>query len=50
MRILWSPQSLRDLDAMHGYIAKDSGHYAGLSGLWSAHDNHQNSNFLFRPR
>jgi len=22
MRILWSPQSLRDLDAIHGYIAK----------------------------
>ena len=31
MRILWSPQSLRDLDAIHGYIAKDSEHYAGLT-------------------
>ncbi|MFZ3263499.1 MAG: hypothetical protein WA172_05830, partial [Terriglobales bacterium] len=24
MRILWSPQSLRDLDAIREYIAKDS--------------------------
>ena len=31
MRILWSPQSLRDLDAIHEYIAKDSDHYAGLT-------------------
>jgi hypothetical protein len=31
MRILWSPQSLRDLDAIHGYIAKDSEHYADLT-------------------
>ena len=31
MRILWSPQSLRDLDAIHEYIAKDSEHYAGLT-------------------
>jgi plasmid stabilization system protein ParE len=31
MRILWSPQSLRDLDALHQYIAKDSEHYAGLT-------------------
>ncbi|HKD01581.1 MAG TPA: hypothetical protein VKB77_04105 [Terriglobales bacterium] len=28
MRIVWSPQSLRDLDAIHEYIAKDSEHYA----------------------
>jgi plasmid stabilization system protein ParE len=31
MRILWSPQSLGDLDTIHAYIAKDSGHYAGLA-------------------
>jgi len=31
MRILWSPQSLRDLDAIQEYIAKDSEHYAGLT-------------------
>ncbi len=31
MRILWSPQSLGDLDAIHAYIAKDSEHYAGLT-------------------
>ena len=31
MRILWSPQSLRDLDAIHEYIAKDSERYAGLT-------------------
>jgi toxin ParE1/3/4 len=31
MRILWSPQSLRDLDAIREYIAKDSEHYAGLT-------------------
>jgi toxin ParE1/3/4 len=31
MRIFWSPQSLRDLDAIHEYIAKDSEHYAGLT-------------------
>ena len=31
MRILWSPQSLRDLDAIHEYIAKDSEHYASLT-------------------
>jgi plasmid stabilization system protein ParE len=31
MRILWSPQSLRDLNAIHEYIAKDSEHYAGLT-------------------
>jgi hypothetical protein len=31
MRILWSPQSLRDLDALHEYIAKDSEHYADLT-------------------
>jgi toxin ParE1/3/4 len=31
MRILWSPQSLRDLDAIHEYIAKDSEHYAALT-------------------
>ena len=31
MRILWSPQSLRDLDAIHEYIANDSEHYAGLT-------------------
>ena len=24
MHIVWSPQSLRDLDAIHEYIAKDS--------------------------
>ena len=30
MSILWSPQSLRDLDAIQEYIAKDSEHYAGL--------------------
>jgi toxin ParE1/3/4 len=31
MRILWSPQSLRDLDAVHEYIARDSERYAGLT-------------------
>jgi toxin ParE1/3/4 len=31
MRILWSPQSLRDLDAIREYIANDSEHYAGLT-------------------
>jgi toxin ParE1/3/4 len=31
VRILWSPQSLRDLDAIREYIAKDSEHYAGLT-------------------
>ena len=31
MRILWSPQSLRDLDAIHEYIATDSKHYADLT-------------------
>jgi plasmid stabilization system protein ParE len=31
MRVLWSPQSLRDLDAIHEYIAQDSEHYAGLT-------------------
>jgi toxin ParE1/3/4 len=31
MFILWSPQSLRDLDAIHEYIAKDSEHYASLT-------------------
>ena len=31
MRILWSPQSLRDLDAIREYIAKDSEHFAGLT-------------------
>ena len=31
MRVLWSPQSLRDLDAIREYISKDSEHYAGLT-------------------
>ena len=31
MRILWSPQSLRDLEAIQEYIANDSEHYAGLT-------------------
>jgi plasmid stabilization system protein ParE len=31
MRVLWSPQSLRDLDAIREYIAKDSERYAGLT-------------------
>jgi plasmid stabilization system protein ParE len=31
MRLLWSPQSLRDLDAIHEYIAKDSKDYADLT-------------------
>jgi len=31
MRILWSPQSLRDLDAIREYIGKDSEHYAGIT-------------------
>jgi len=29
-RILWSPQSLRDLDSIHAYIAQDSERYAEL--------------------
>jgi addiction module RelE/StbE family toxin len=31
MRIVWSPQSLRDLDALREYIARDSEHYADLT-------------------
>jgi toxin ParE1/3/4 len=31
VRIVWSPQSLRDLDAIHESIAKDSEHLAGLA-------------------
>jgi addiction module RelE/StbE family toxin len=31
MHIVWSPQSLRDLDAIHEYIAKDSERYADLT-------------------
>lgn len=31
MRIIWSPQSLRDLHAIHEYIAKDSDRYADLT-------------------
>ena len=31
MRIVWSPQSLHDLDAIHEYIAKDSERYAELT-------------------
>jgi toxin ParE1/3/4 len=31
MRIAWSPQSLRDLDAIHEYIAQDSKHYADVT-------------------
>ena len=31
MRTVWSPQSLRDLDAIREYIAKDSEHYADLT-------------------
>ncbi len=30
MRILWSPQSLRDLHAIHDFIASDSESYADL--------------------
>lgn len=31
MRIIWSPQSLRDLHAIREYIAKDSDSYADLT-------------------
>lgn len=31
MRIVWSPQSLRDLDAIREYIAKDSKTYADVT-------------------
>jgi len=31
MRIVWSPQSLRDLRGIHDYIALDSEHYAQLT-------------------
>ncbi len=31
MRIVWSPQSMRDLDAIREYIAKDSERYADLT-------------------
>ncbi len=31
MRILWSPQSLRDLSAIREYIAKDSERFADLT-------------------
>ncbi len=30
-RIVWSPQSLRDLHAIHEYIGRDSKHYANLT-------------------
>lgn len=30
-RIVWSPQSLRDLEAIRAYIAEDSPHYADLT-------------------
>ena len=29
-RIVWSPQSLRDVEAIRAYIAEDSPHYADL--------------------
>lgn len=31
MQIVWSPQSLRDLDTIREYIAQDSEHYAELT-------------------
>jgi len=31
MRIVWSPRSLRDLQAIHEYIAKDSELYGNLT-------------------
>ncbi|MGE5111186.1 MAG: type II toxin-antitoxin system RelE/ParE family toxin [Acidobacteriaceae bacterium] len=31
MRILWSPQSLRDLSVIRAYIANDSEHYADVT-------------------
>lgn len=31
MRIVWSPQSLRDLRSIRDYIATDSEHYAELT-------------------
>jgi toxin ParE1/3/4 len=31
MQIVWSPQSLHDLDAIREYIAQDSEHYAELT-------------------
>lgn len=31
MRIVWFPQSLRDVNAIHEYIAKDSQRYAELT-------------------
>lgn len=31
MQIVWSPQSLRDLDTIREYIGKDSEHYADLT-------------------
>lgn len=30
-RIVWSPQSLRDIEAIRAYIAEDSPHYADLT-------------------
>ena len=30
-RIVWSPQSLRDIEAIRAYIAEDSPHYADLN-------------------
>ena len=30
-RIVWSPQSLRDVEAIRAYIAEDSPHYADLT-------------------
>ena len=30
-RIVWSPQSLQDLEGIRAYIAKDSPHYADLT-------------------
>ena len=31
MRIVWSPQSLRDLRALHDYIAQNSEHYVDVT-------------------
>jgi plasmid stabilization system protein ParE len=44
MHIVWSPQSLRDLDAIHEYIAKDSERYADLtvSRIFAAVDDFSN--------
>ena len=48
MHIVWSPQSLRDLDAIHEYIAKDSERYADLTCREASLPSNDCSNFRTR--